>query len=221
MGWLFSPEWPTKDALVKHLIADDSCTHADNRADGPVTEVRGTARTIAHAVHGNHLWSVIEFDYPTAPQFNTRFIALFLMASGRQDGWGYKDLEETMGPCEVDCPLRFLDLVPAPDLGAHPYAAGWRDNVRAFHAGKLNRRRVTKDVQPGQRWLLVPGCSLEWVTIVGRSYKRGQWTAKTPLGDTVRVRTQLLARPMGNKEVTPSEFAAATGLPTASATVPA
>jgi len=217
MGWLFSTRWQTKQDLVNHLIEDDGCTHSDRHEDGSVTEIRGTSRTIAHAIHGSHLWSVIQFDYPTAPQFNTRYIALFLMHSGRQDGWGYKDLEESMGPCEVDCPLRFLDLVPPPDPALHKYAAGWREKVRAFHAGKLERKRITKDVKPGQRWLLIPGCSVEWVSITGKARYRGQWYAKTPLGDTVRVRTQLLARPMGNKEVTVSEFAALTGLPNVSA----
>lgn len=213
MGWLFSPAWPTKQDLVKHLLEDNKCTHSERNPDGSTTETRGTYRTIAHAIHGSHLWSVIEYDYPTAPKLNTRFIALFLMQSGGRDGWGYKDLEESMGPCEVDCPLRFLDMVPPPDPAIHPYAAGWRENVRAFHAGKLERKRITKDIQPGQRWLLIPGCSVEWVRITEKAKKPGQWYAKTPLGDLVRVRTRLLARPMGEKEATASEFAALVGVP--------
>lgn len=207
MGWLFSREWPTKQALIDHLVAPQGCTHTlPGFAGGVGGWTKGSFKTVEHSISGNHLWAVVDIEYPDHPEFNARFIALYLLSSGDADGWGYKDLEETMGPCEADCPLRFLDLVPEPDPEKHPYAKGWRDKVRAFHAGKRERASVTKTIKPGQRWMLVPGCNVEWVTIVGKAPQRGQWYANTPSGTNVRVMTKLLARQMGTKEVTASEF---------------
>lgn len=45
----------------------------------------------------------------------------------RDSEWIYKPIDETMGPCETDCPLSLLDLVPCPDSD---YARGWRERVR-------------------------------------------------------------------------------------------
>jgi hypothetical protein len=46
------------------------------------------------------------------------------------------------GPCQKNCPLSFIELVEAHErehgYGPIGYAAGWRDEVRAYHArGKL------------------------------------------------------------------------------------
>ena len=61
------------------------------------------------------------------------------MVSFRRDSWGYKDLDESVGPVDVGCPMRFLELVPLPPGGDQGYAAAWRERVRAEHA-KLRRR---------------------------------------------------------------------------------
>ena len=41
--------------------------------------------------------------------------------------FGYKDMSETMGPCECDCPDAILDLVTPTD---HQYADEWRARCR-------------------------------------------------------------------------------------------
>jgi hypothetical protein len=100
-------------------------------------------RVLASAVRGSHLWQVIE-----KPD-GQRFIALDLLRAGSKahgEGWGHKDLCESMGPCEVDCPLSFLDMAPMPDS---KYAAGWRESVREHHAHKAQRARFR--IEPGAR----------------------------------------------------------------------
>jgi hypothetical protein len=83
-------------------------------------------KTIARKLVGDHLWAVKE------AQNGERYVALFLLE--RDHGhWGYKDLDESMGPNAVDCPLRFLELATAKPTG---YAAAWRERVREFHQGK-------------------------------------------------------------------------------------
>jgi hypothetical protein len=55
-----------------------------------------------------------------------RYIGCDLLAGQRGYCWGYKDMEESMGPCYYTCPLKYLDLVPEPDSR--------RAKVRAYHA---------------------------------------------------------------------------------------
>src|SRR3546814_16262107 len=47
-----------------------------------------------------------------------------------KDGYifGCKDMEESMGPCEADCPARILDLLTPTDKA---YARDWRTSCRA------------------------------------------------------------------------------------------
>ena len=42
--------------------------------------------------------------------------------------FGYKDMDETMGPCEADCPAAILDLLTPT---ASEYALRWRERCRA------------------------------------------------------------------------------------------
>ena len=48
--------------------------------------------------------------------------------------WGYKLMDESMGPNYYDCPLRLLDMASDPMPGT--YAADWRAKVRAHHIGR-------------------------------------------------------------------------------------
>ena len=50
--------------------------------------------------------------------------------------FGYKDMSESMGPCEDHCPERILDLLTPADS---EYANEWRERCRAYHA----KRRTT------------------------------------------------------------------------------
>lgn len=205
MGWLFSTRWRTKDELVRHLTEAQGCTHTLRDESGKtIGEVRGSMETLAHSVRGNHLWSVMEAKYPERPDLDVRFIALFLMACDRRNGdWGYKDLEESMGPNECDCPLKYLEMVPEPD---HNY--GWRERVRAWHAGKRDQAKRAKTIAPGQRWLLSDRYGGGSCEILAPTRPKGHWTARFKDGAVYRVRPSMLVREMGKKEVTIGEFLA-------------
>lgn len=95
---------------------------------------RENHKTIAHCVRGNTLWTVGETP-------SGRYIGCYLLQNGGRDsGWGYKPMEESMGPCEVTCPLSYLDMVPDPGS----YATEWRKKVREYHA------RVGQKIEAGQ-----------------------------------------------------------------------
>lgn len=124
MGWTVPWSTKTKEQLLERLRR----------------EVGSGRKIIKESVVGNHRWSVEEYERDGQ---TIRYIRLDLLAYFRDDGaWGYKDLCESMGPCEVDCPLSFLDLVPVPD---GPYAEGWRARVREYHRGRAQRRNLARE----------------------------------------------------------------------------
>ena len=89
-----------------------------------------------HAWYGrSQLWGVLRRKDTDAPVCIVEW-----MVSFRRDSWGYKDLSEEMGPVDVGCPLRFLELVPlASGEDPHGWRAAWRERVRTEHA-KLRRQ---------------------------------------------------------------------------------
>lgn len=74
-----------------------------------------------------------------APQPTTFVIVCsFSWHRGEYHNFCYKDMDETMGPYECDCPLRFLDgLSPADG-----YAEGWRERVREWNAARKPAPKV-------------------------------------------------------------------------------
>lgn len=110
MGWLFCYEWKSAKDVRESLNRQRSLPRI------------AQAATMA----GKHLWTVYEMPG------GTRFIALDLIE--KQDGeWGYKDMDESMGPFYFDCPLKLLNLAGEPP---NETAARWRDDVRKKAAAK-------------------------------------------------------------------------------------
>lgn len=152
MGWLFG--WNTRKELADHLLYGNG------------------VKTIKHCFKGNNVWAVQEYTYPDtdwdgAPHPKagqvTRFIGLYLIKGGdtynvktgrrNRDGWGYKDMDESAGPCYYNCPLAYLDMVPDPG----GYATEWRQKVREYHSKR------TQKLEPGTK-----------IRLYGREYTVGE-----------------------------------------------
>jgi len=164
MGWLFSPQWETRADLVRHLRRPE-------RFGDRMQLIRACAT-------GSHHWYLIR-ELATGHHW----IGLDLMQSGRGDGWGYKDLDETAGPCDVDCPLGYLDAPHAEPIG---FAAQWRERVRAYHAAR--------QAKPAP----VAGA---WVSYGGRTYQlqspagpRRGWHVADASGHGYRMPARALAQ---------------------------
>ena len=155
MGWLFSGRWQDKASLVKHLTDENGLP------------------TLAKSVRGNTLWAVHEGTMKDGTKI--RFIGCYLMASDRKNcgGWGYKDMDESMGPYNYDCPLKFLDMAPVAN-------EKWREGVRAFHTKAASKRSVLKGLAVGCKVRLVDSCTImgekvtELLTITSVKPLRGQ-----------------------------------------------
>lgn len=173
MGWTYSASWPTKKAMI------DYCTGEALGGPGKVT-------TIAKAVRGNTLWTVIEYgaDSGRFPA-GTRAILCFLLGSDlkHSGGWGYKDMDESMGPCDISCPVSFLDMVPDPG----GYATEWRAKVRA-HAER--KAALKANLAVGATIVLRAGCTPERLTCTSVTPLR----ALGPNGISYRVPPRLIDR---------------------------
>lgn len=145
MGWIFLYDCPTKADLIRHLIRPSIW-----EKDG----VEYVHRTIKHTVVGSDLWTVYERSVGGVIEW--RYVVLYMMAKDKGVGWGYKDVDESMGMYQVNCPLSYLDGLSDPPC---EYSREWREKVRAHHAQRAAKRAAAKALQPG-----------DIVTIYGNEY---------------------------------------------------
>lgn len=140
MGWLIYAHTPCIRDEIARL-----CTHAwDGGRKYPVL--------ISH--QGSVWYAAIRFDpaegrLPTGldatGSFETdatggyTFAAIFLTTRDGA-GWGYKDMDETMGPCEAQAPMKLIDLL-SPTTSE--WARAWRQRCRDHAA------RATRPLKPG------------------------------------------------------------------------
>lgn len=119
-------------------------TRRDLIADRTKTEETDTHKFVClkHCTRGNVLWTVWQITDKATGEYR-RLIGCDLMQAHPVYGWGYKDLDESMGPCYYTCPLSYLDLVPVKN-------ERWRESVRKYaadtnalaNATKARRRRL-------------------------------------------------------------------------------
>ncbi|MBK6744569.1 MAG: hypothetical protein IPG66_17045 [Hydrogenophilales bacterium] len=170
MGWSV-----TYDKSLAGLI--EELTKTETQSDGSGWEC------LRHATVGNVLWTVWEVTPatpvpPKAYRPPYRFIGCHLLAPGGKGfGWGYKGMDESVGPVYYTCPLAYLDLVPVA-------SAAWREQVRAWHAAR-NRKVEVGDV------LILEGFAIPQLKIVE---KQGRRLTGEYQGQLYRVPPRVLAR---------------------------
>ncbi len=135
--------WTSQDGMTR-AQAIQEVRRVYNYQDGTV----GVA--IASTFLSGCDWQVREYQragIPCERNGATRFIVGVLIECQRHRGMpagaAWKEVDEEMGPCRYDCPLRFLDMVPQPIGG---YAGPWRAKVRAWHAVQSACRKRTIEV---------------------------------------------------------------------------
>lgn len=149
MGWDF-----TSGATKKDIIHERTQPYED-------ANVR--LNTLVHCVRGNCLWMVKEVLKKKTNEVE-RFIELDLLEKNKGEnweGWGYKDMDESMGPYYYSCPVEYLDMVPV------VACQSWRDLVRE-HAAKQARK-----LELGATYSLTEGCTPKTLRIVSLKPLRG------------------------------------------------
>jgi len=130
MGWLFT-QGASKTDVIRELTRDQS---TDERV----------YRTLRKCLRGNTMYALVE----SGPVGETRkWIGVFMLGSERDFGWGYKDVDESMGPVQCDCPVSYLDEADEP---VNEYAREWRETCRTRAARR--KAQAAKRPKPGERW---------------------------------------------------------------------
>lgn len=134
MGWYY-PHGVNRNELIAQR------TEGWERDTGEML-VKSTC--LRHCYRGNVfsgvLWSVWERTFTKDAQEvepTQRWIQCDLLRCD-QGSWGYKPLEESMGPYYFSCPLRYLELVPLDRYGGN---AEWRDQVIEHHRRRAENRK--------------------------------------------------------------------------------
>lgn len=105
------------------------------------------------AIVGSTYYAAVRRTTPDHPPYV--FAAVILFKNPRS-GFGYKDMDESVDPCEVACPLRILNLLsPLEDMpgGAerYEYAGAWRERVRAYHQARKTQSRAGRALRNGDK----------------------------------------------------------------------
>lgn len=193
MGWTF-----TYGQKRAELIRERTTINEWDNKDG--THVKDVV--LAHCYRGGvfkgtfyavHERTIVKEAKETSKE---RWIEVTLMACHKYPdygaSWGYKDLEESMGPCEVSCPLGYLDMVPErtckpdcegckKDSCSGMWARNWRAKVREYHATRAAAREKAKGFKLNDIIRLKEGCSPKELVVTslrpllgesgGRQYK--------------------------------------------------
>jgi hypothetical protein len=78
------------------------------------------------------------------------FAGVILISNTKKHGFGYKDMDEAMGPCECDCPDRIMRLLsPISEIPYPSYSADWRARVAARKNAKRQQRERYKLLRVG------------------------------------------------------------------------
>ncbi|MDA9856609.1 hypothetical protein N9D23_00690 [Rubripirellula sp.] len=135
MGWLFR-----QDITRKELIADRTASW--ERTSGE-TIVR--SECLAHCYRGGGfsgvLWAVFERRFINDGEEvepRQRWITCDLIQYRRNSGWGYKDMDESMGPYYYSVPIKYLNMVPIDVYGGN---SEWRSEVMRHHEKRRAKRR--------------------------------------------------------------------------------
>ena len=129
MGWLFQND------KLRHETPVDYITREFTHDSGT-----SASMVIAAAAVGSTIYAAIR-NHDRASGKSYVFCAVILFKNNERDGFGYKDMDESMGPCEVDCPDRIMRLLsPIEELPNPGYAAQWRASVAVAKARKAEAR---------------------------------------------------------------------------------
>ncbi len=117
--------------------------------DPPTEDKSKILRRLDYAIRGNNLWILFEIHEGEQREVT---VLVYKLCSSR-DGWGYKPMDESMGPYEYNVPQSWASrLTPT----SSRYAAAWRAKAFKRESGRVldfggafDGNTVTSDADPG------------------------------------------------------------------------
>lgn len=124
MGWLV-PHGASRRDLITELTPTE-------RLQG-----EGVFRTLRHCCRGNVLYALHESGKTAETK---KWIGVYLLQRF-ENGWGYKDMDESMGPNYYLCPVSYLDEADEP---CNDYARQWRKDCRTTAVERKTRNAARR-----------------------------------------------------------------------------
>ncbi len=127
MGWTFyNSNYYTKSGAVDRKKECDSMINAEND--------KRKQTVLKSKMVGSTYYAAVE-DVQKETNERKVFAVVILTSSDKASGYnfGYKDLDEFMGPCESKYPNSILDLLSPTD---HKWALAWRERCRKYNGVK-------------------------------------------------------------------------------------
>lgn len=138
MGWYY-----TQDSTLKSIIEECTANWEHTREDGTHVKCETLTKCFRGAVtHKGVLWAVCQHTTtrPNGEVVVQKWIRCDLLQRQNGYGWGYKPMEESMGPYYYNCPEKYLKMVPVANQE-------WRDGVVEYHARRRAKRAEKKSKQ--------------------------------------------------------------------------
>jgi hypothetical protein len=88
-------------------------------------EILGDYKPIAHKMVGNELWMVVRGNVDP-----TKLYIILALLSCNEGCWGYKPMDETMGPYYYGCPTSYFDMVPLSNYNGETLARKSAEDFR-------------------------------------------------------------------------------------------
>jgi len=170
MGWLFQYKPLQSSEIVPYLIKEVS-----GETDHMRVEIVDSAK-----VGGTVYLAAKVTDKATDTAYTTAYVILF--KNSQKDGFGYKDMSETMGPCEASAPDRLLaKLSPVDDLPSHPEARAWAQKWRTAcvegRKAKATARKMSDALKAGD--VIRTAAPLSFGSKSFQTFKRSEsWAGK-------------------------------------------
>lgn len=123
--------------------------HVDGKIDKKAEVAKNLSCKVLKAVVKGNVW------YGACELEDGNVIGAVVLTSIDSKDWynfAYKIVDETMGPCESECPDSILDLLSPTD---HEWAIQWRQRCRDYNARKKELSRLpfgTTIVCRGKSW---------------------------------------------------------------------
>ena len=113
MGWTY-PYGARREDVIRELTKRSEWTRESDKAKVTRTCL---AKTYKGAPYAGILYAAMEVRVvrPDGTEMPQRYILVAALHYAKEicgGSWGYKDMDETMGPYATGCPLSYFDLVP-------------------------------------------------------------------------------------------------------------
>jgi hypothetical protein len=131
MGWLYLNACNTRKQLIDYLNKDWEKTTDDGKLVNHTIE--------RSCVRGSVLWQRCHYTVTEDNKViqETRYINMHMMRKDHQDNcFGFKSVEETMGPYHVSCPKSYLEGLSEP---SNDFSRNWRERVRNYWDGRKKK----------------------------------------------------------------------------------